>query len=291
MISDKRVSAPGSLVVAGTGIRPTMQLTPEAEAAIRHSERVFYLVGDWSFRIRIRALNPKAEDLFPLYSEELPRSKTYENMTRTIVEPVTKGLSVCAVVYGHPTVLANPTHEAIRQVQALGGTTRMLPAVSAHDALLADFGIDPGATGFQIFEATSYIVRKPYDVTIPLALYQISAVGDANYYRHQWPMICVPILVDVLSRRYGPDHECFLYRAATSVLWESEIVPTKINQLGDAKLESEHTLYIPPKTEAPQDEDILHRIRRLRCEYYRKTGKPIPDSDREFLSNEAVEKS
>jgi len=172
-------------------------------------------------------------------------------------------------------------------VQALRRATRMLPAVSAHDSLLADFGIDPGTNGFQIFEATRYIVHKPYDVTTPLALYQVSAVGDTNYYRQEWPMICVPILVEVLSRRYGPDHECFLYRAATSVLWESEIVPTTINQLGDAKLEPEHTLYIPPKNEAPQDEEILRRIRKLRCDYYRKTGKPIPDSDRGFLSNEA----
>jgi len=263
----------GSLTVVGTGIAPAIQLTHQAEAVIRHADRVLYLVGDPSGRRRIRALAPSAEDLHGEYDPDRPRAESYARMTRRLIEPVEAGLHVCAVFYGHPGVCARPTRDALRAVRALGGRTRMLPAVSAHDALLADLELDP-ADGVQIFEATRWVTRAEHDPTVPLILYQVAAIGDTNFYRDRWPQVCVPVLLDVLRARYAPGHPCVLYTAATTPLWGPSVVETTIDGLAGVELESEHTLYVPPLARAPLDAAVIDRIEALRSAYYQRAGKP-----------------
>jgi hypothetical protein len=265
----------GSLVVVGTGMDAIRHLTPESRAAIEGSDKVFYCVCDAAAELLIKNLNPNSVDLFPLYSEEIPRYVTYRRMTEAVVEAVHEGLSVCMIYYGHPGVCATSPHAAITEVRKLGGNAKMLPGVSSHDALLADLGIDPGLIGCQIYEATSYLTRlRSYDPDTPLILYQLGAIGDLNYYEDGFPNICLHLLIDMLAERYGPKHPCVLYSAPNMPFLDSETVRTTVSELRVVNVRMAHTLLVPPIKEPPRNKEMIDEIHRVRDEFYERTGRP-----------------
>src|SRR5262245_3102696 len=143
----------GSLQVVGTGYLIAGHATPQAVAAMRRAEKLFYLVGDRPTRAWLESLNPSAESLQDSYAVGKRRSCSYQGMVARILARLRQGLDVCAAFYGHPGVMAIPSHVAIRQAREEGYDAWMLPAISAADCLYADLGIDPGAQGCQSFEA------------------------------------------------------------------------------------------------------------------------------------------
>src|SRR5262249_16481674 len=143
--------------VVGTGIRVIGQLTTEAIAWIKISEKVLYLTHDPVACGIIAHLNPSAESLAGFYVERKLRKETYEEMVGRVMECVRSGKRPCVVFYGHPGVFCWPGHEAIRQAQREGYLARMLPAISAEDCLFADLGLDPATTGCQSYQATDFL--------------------------------------------------------------------------------------------------------------------------------------
>ena len=268
-------SSQGRLTVVGTGIDATRHLTAEARAAIVGAEAVFLCVCDPTAEIIVRELNDRVEDLYLFYSEDLPRSLTYARMTDAVVSAVVDGLNVCMVFYGNPAVCVTSTHAAVARVRELGAVARILPSVSAHDALFADLGLDPAREGCQLYEATRYLtLDRSYDVNTPLILFQLSAVGDLNYYTGSFPGICVGLLVDVLRERYGGDHPCVLYEAASMPFLKNKEDRLAIDDLRTAELHATHTLLVPPKGEPPRNESMIERIKETRKAFYKSAGKP-----------------
>jgi hypothetical protein len=250
-------------------------LTPEARAAIETADKVFYCVCDAAAELMIRSLNKNCEDLFPLYSEQVPRYVTYRRMTDTAVGAVTNGLRVCMVFYGHPGICATSPHAAIREVRKLGAEAKMLPGISSHDALMADLGVDPGLVGCQIYEATSYLTReRAYDVNTPLILYQLGAIGDLNHYENGFPKICLHLLTSRLVEKYGPNHPCTLYTAPNMPFLDSTIIHLLVGELDSENVLMAHTLVVPPKSEPPRDTAIIETIHAIRDRYYKETGRP-----------------
>ena len=250
-------------------------LTPESRAAIESADKVFYCVCDAAAELLIRSMNKNCEDLFPLYSEEVPRYVTYRQMTEKVVQAVKSGSNICMVFYGHPGVCATSTHAALRAVRKAGAKARMLPAISSHDALFAELGVDPGIAGCQIYEATSYLTRdRSYDVDTPLILYQLAAIGDLNYYENGFPKICLHLLTSRLVDQYGSDHPCILYTAANMPFLECSITKLTVGQLSDANVFMAHTLLVLPKSQPPRNTSIIDTIHEIRDRYYKETGRP-----------------
>ena len=103
------------LTLVGTGYALAGQFTAESIACIEKADKLFYLIPDPVTEVWVRELNPTAESLHSSYAVGRDRSITYEAMVERILAPLRANLNVCAVFYGHPGVLCEPGHEAVRR--------------------------------------------------------------------------------------------------------------------------------------------------------------------------------
>lgn len=252
---------PGSLLVVGTGYLIAGQVTPQAEAAMRQADKLFYSVGSVLTRIWIEGLNASAESLHDTYGVDKDRSLSYQEMVGRILAAVRKGIKVCVALYGHPGVFAQPGHAAIRQARAEGYEARMLPGISAADCLYADLGVDPGARGCQSFEATDFLLRRRlFDPTSALILWQIGAIGVVALPSAPCNRDGLQILCEVLGQHYPADHEVVIYEASGLPIREPFILRVPLSGLQAAEVSWASTLYVPPLADRPADPDMLDRL-------------------------------
>jgi uncharacterized protein YabN with tetrapyrrole methylase and pyrophosphatase domain len=252
----------GSLSIVGTGYRVGGHLTRQTEGVLRAADRVFYLVSDPATAQCIRGLAPDARSLHDCYREGVRGLEASNAMVERILREVREGQQVCAAFYGHPAVFMHTTHEAIRRARDEGHPARMLPAISAEDCLIADLGIDPGAHGRLLFEATDFVTRpREIDTTALLILLQVGAVGLADYRAATGASIkglCA--LVEVLARYYPEDHETVLYETPHLPIFEPSIRRVPLAALPEAPVSVVSTLCVPPVSRARRDPAMLERL-------------------------------
>ena len=250
----------GSLTVIGTGIKVSAHITVESQAWIKQADSVFFVANDSITAGWLKQLNPNAIDLGNLYAPDKPRLASYREMVAKIVTAVRQGHRVCAVFYGHPGVFVWPSHEAIAQVRRAGFEAHMLPGISAEDCLFADLGIDP-ARGCQSFEATDFLIRpRRFDTATGLVLWQIGVVGRLTAPEAEQALPGLAILVEVLIEHYGPQHDVIIYEAARYPGHDAVIQQMPLNRVSNAHVTVVSTMYVPPKTNAPVNTDMLHRL-------------------------------
>lgn len=259
------VTSPGtaSLVIVGTGIQWGGQTTLAAQRAIESADRVLFAVTDPWTAGWVRQLNPGAESLS--YPHEAPtRRHIYVGMAERIVEELRKGLRVCAVFYGHPGVLADPAHLALRQARQEGFPARMLPGVSSLDCLFADLGVDPGREGCQLYEATEFLVRgRSVDARTPLILCQIGSIGITRTFDTARPEQIrhgLSVLGEVLLQHYPATHQAIVYEASAHPLEPPRNEPVALGSLADIRVSDISSLYIPPLAPAPLDVRMAARL-------------------------------
>jgi hypothetical protein len=250
----------GSLTIVGTGIKFGLQTTPEARAHIERADKVLYVFADPLPVAWVQQLNPTAESLEGFYSTRRDRQKTYDRMVEEILSWLRKEIDVCVVLYGHPGVFVNPSHEAIRRARAEGFTAQMLPAVSAEDSLVADLGFDPGAWGCQSYEATSFLLyRRRFDTSTPLILWQVAGAGVRRA-AVKPSRSGLRVLADHLEQYYGPDHEVVLYEASPYPVFGPIIERVRIGDLPRANLTPMSTMLVPAKGSPRPDPEMMARF-------------------------------
>jgi uncharacterized protein YabN with tetrapyrrole methylase and pyrophosphatase domain len=251
----------GSLTVVGTGIQLVGHLTLAAKAWIEQADKVLFAVADPVTAKWLRSLNATAESL-PYNTNNQRRRETYCEMTEKILAEVRQGLNVCAAFYGHPGVFADPAHAAIKQARQEGFRARMLPGISAEDCLFADLGLDPGKNGCQSFEATDFLIRqRKFDPTSALILWQIAMVGNLSFYQPGGNLHSLKILTEVLNRYYDSEHEVIVYEASVYYpVCEPVICRVPLARLPETEMTEVATLYVPPKSPAPIDREMLMRL-------------------------------
>src|SRR5262249_6223647 len=105
-------------------------------------------------------------------------------MVEGMLSAVSDGLNVCAAFSGHPAVCLSPSHDVVRRVRRRGFPAQWMPGISAMDCLIADLGIDPGDDGYQLFDATELLDRRPkLDPRIPLIVFQAGVIDSKIYSR------------------------------------------------------------------------------------------------------------
>src|SRR5215467_5062188 len=188
---------PGSLIVVGTGIKTTGQLTLETIAWMEEADSLLYVVGDPIAEAVIKRLNPRgAVSLAAYYQEGQSRMYAYNAMVEHILGCVRSGHRTVAAFYGHPGVFAYPSHESIRRARSEGFSAWMLPGISSEDCLFADLGVDPAVGGCQSYEATDFLLNAvQIDSSSQLVLWQIGTLGDWTYKRHMYDIRAMPLLV------------------------------------------------------------------------------------------------
>lgn len=248
----------GSLVVVGTGITGLGQLTLEAVASIRGAEQLYYAVTEPTTELWLKSVNRSATSLASFYAEGKRRDKTYAEVTRTLVAAVRGGANVCAAFYGHPGMLVEASHTAIRRLRRGGYPARMLPGVSSDGCLIADLGLNPGDRGLQSFEATDFLLsRRRFDPTSPLLLWQVGVLGETTSCHGA---SCRPerlaTLARALGRHYPPSHRVILYYAATFPTHPPLVRRVRLAALPTARVRPTALLCIPPLPPRPPDPAI-----------------------------------
>ena len=240
----------GSLIVVGTGIKLAQQCTPEARDAMVRSDVLYAAGGDPITQHWLATLNANMVSLHDVYRAGRPRDEIYKDMVEIVLEGVRSGKTVCAVFYGHPGVYVYASHEAIRRARLDGYDARMLPGVSAEDCLYADLGVDPGRTGCQSYEATSFLIHaRKIDPSAALILWQIALAGDRTLRVLDSDPRRIRVLAEVLMQTYPADHLVTVYEAATLPTTQAKIEQVRLQELHTVPASQESTLYVPPLSE------------------------------------------
>ncbi len=252
----------GGLTVVGSGIRASLQTTTEARVCIEKASKVLYLLADPISEEWVCKLNPTAESMESFYQKGKRRIVAYEGMIEKILSCLQESGDVCAVFYGHPGVFSYPARESIRRARVKGFGARMLPGISAEDNLIADLGIDPGPSGLQSFEVTTFLLYKyRFDTSVGLILWQVGVLGEVLWDPpHKAVRGRLPILADYLIDHYSSDHEVILYHAAELPAAQPSIERLQLHELPNAKLVSLSTMFIPPKGRAEFDAEMAKRL-------------------------------
>jgi uncharacterized protein YabN with tetrapyrrole methylase and pyrophosphatase domain len=250
---------PGSLVVVGTGIKTTGQLTLESIAWIEQAETVPYVVGDPIAEAAIKRLNPQgAVSMAGYYEEGQSRMYAYNAMIEHIVGAVRSGKNTVAAFYGHPGVFAYPSHESIRRARQEGYSAKMLPGISAEDCMFADLGVDPAVGGCQSYEATDFMLNAlNIDSSSQLVLWQIGTLGDWTYKTRMYDIRAMPLLVRKLAKFYPLSHIVTVYEAAMFPGAEPMVARIPLSWLSEFPITAAMTLYVPAARPRIPDPEML----------------------------------
>jgi Tetrapyrrole (Corrin/Porphyrin) Methylases len=255
--------AEGRLTIVGTGLMVAGHVTPQALACIERAEKLFHLSAEPTMHLWLDGLNASAESLHDAYEVGKPRLDSYFEMVERMLEPVRRGLDVCAAFYGHPGVFVFPAHEAIRRARSEGYEARMLPGISAADCLFADLGIDPGTDGCQMYEATAFLYRqRRFDPASPLILWQIGLIGVTSVLSTPglWGPEGLRVLTEVLLRDYSCDHEVVIYEAPRLPICPAKVLRLALQRLPEAEVTASSTLYVPPSGSPEYDYETVERL-------------------------------
>jgi precorrin-2 methylase len=249
----------GSLTLVGSGISLAVHATLETVQAIKRADHVFHLLLDQAATLWLRRLNKNESSLLDCYREDRPRYQAYREMIRRMVAAVRSGRRVCAVFYGHPGVLVNPAHQAMRRLRRDGYEVTMLPGISAEACLYADLGVNPGDQGCQSFEATNFLAfRRRIDPTSALILWQVGVLGERGLpQRDAARPARLRVLARRLLRQYPPTHPVFVYRASTLPIDSFRVRKTRLDRFHLERITRADTVYLPPLPNRPPDRRIL----------------------------------
>jgi tetrapyrrole methylase family protein/MazG family protein len=175
------------LTIVGLGPGPRHQLTAEAAAILQSGTRLY-------LRTRVHPLTaelPAFQSFDSLYEESGDFASVYQGIVDRLLEALADGDLIYAVP-GHPMVGELTVKALIPAAKAAGHTVRVVPGVSALEALYASLALDP-SDGMLILDALS---ATPADLspalpTIVLQVYQ--------------PRIAAEVKLTLLER-YPDDH-------------------------------------------------------------------------------------
>jgi len=229
---------------------------------IERAASVLSLVADPVCEMWLKELNPKGESLQTFYKEGKYRKEIYDEIVEKILSRLRETNNVCVVFYGHPGVLVYPAREAMRHAHLEGYEVRMLPGLSAEANLLADLGIDPGLTGIQSYEATSFLInRNVFDTSAGLILWQIGSLGETRWEpTHKVQQQRLKVLAEYLGEHYGPEHVVILYEAAEYPLAVASVRKLCLSELPQAEVSGASTLYVPPKEIPTVDPEMVSKL-------------------------------
>lgn len=244
--SDARIS------IIGIGTVSVMQMTREAETALRTVDALYVLhaqslVLDY---LRDRYEAPVI-DLSVAYAEEKPRRRTYHEIAQVVMEAAVEGSGrhVAYVTSGHPLVLVTPSQLILQTAKEQSVPVDIVPGVSSLDMVWADLKFDPGPDGALMFDATSLLLRRyPLIPTVPLFLWQVNSVETALYSTHKNRPERFTRLQKYLLDYYPADHVATLVHSASFPITRTEIADIKVSDLGTLAeiATSQHILYVPP---------------------------------------------
>jgi hypothetical protein len=242
------------IYVLGLGIRSHLQITREAEDALRACRKVFVLHTEEYVVDHIRSLGVTIEELGYPYGEGEARAAVYRQVADLILESAERDPPVGFAVYGHPSMLVRPASLVRAGANGRRLRIKVIPGVSALDCLIVDLGLDPGDRGLLMYEANYALLHRPtLDPAVPCLLWQAGVVGtwlhtSRSSCRHRFTG-----LQEYLLRFYGPRHRVALATTATNPLVDADIIWLPLEELADgySLFTGLTTLFLPAVRDRP----------------------------------------
>ncbi len=254
----------GSLTILGTGIEVVSHITFESLDKIKKAAKLFYLVNDKILEEWLLRQNPGGISLAHHYKTNLDREKIYSNITSEVSGEVIAGNCVTLVFYGHPCVFVRPMRLLINALEPKGHQVKILPAVSALDALLADLKAPLSTEGLQNYEATDLVLYERHlDPRSPLVIWQagtfanIKVSSELGLGTNQKKLI---FFINYLQRFYDGKHTIMIYDGSIYPGYKPEIKSICIKDLNCNVLTPTSTLYIPPSQQARINKTTLKQL-------------------------------
>ncbi|QLZ68981.1 methylase [Legionella sp. PC1000] len=245
------------LIVCGSGIKSVSHLTEETKYIIKNSDKVLYLVNEHNLKSWIQRESKKAENLEKLYFNSDKRIDSYSNITNYIISEYNKGIVLCVLFYGHPTIFSESALNAVKKIKEDNGSAIILPGISTFDCLCSDLEIDPGDKGCLTMDATELLLyERNIDTNAHVILWQVANLGmhDNNQTSK------IQVLFEYLNKFYTPDHFTYLYEAAQVPMKQPRIEQIKLRDLIDSKINQTTTLYLPPAHRKELSEKYLQLL-------------------------------
>ena len=254
----------GSLTIVGLGYRPAQHVTPEAAVHLRRADRLFFLANDDHSRRWLEAIHPKSACLNDCCQVGQPGLQASLAMVEQLLAPARAGQRVCAAFPGHPLLYAHTALLALEQARAEGLKTSVVPGVSVEDCLFADLGIDPATHGWQMYEATDFLVfRRRFDPRSSMALLNVGAIGLKNYQKvHPSAQKGLGVLTEVLLETYPAEHEVVLYEISPYPICEPRMDRLPLAHLTEATLRFNTTVFLPALPGEVWNQDALKELMR-----------------------------
>lgn len=249
------------LALVGSGIKSLSHFTTEFKAYTKKADKVLYLVNEPIVQEWITKNTKHPESLENIYFSNSNRLVSYAKITQKIIDELDKYDFVTVIIYGHPTVFAEPGLNAILQAEKLSIETIILPGISAENCLYADLKIDPGRFGCFHVEATEFLLfDKQIDPTAHLIIWQIGMIANMAPPEEITTSKYINFLQERLLEIYPNEQE--------SIIYEASLYPglkPKINRfaLKDLKLQNVNTLstlYISPIKQNKINLEMLEKL-------------------------------
>lgn len=249
------------IVLLGTGIKAISHFTEEFKTYVKAADKVLYLVnepivGEW-----IEVNSKQAENLEKYYYNNQRRLTSYKKIKNKILSDTSIFNFIAVVLYGHPTIFADPGLLAINEAKTMGIDTLILPSISAQDVLFADMGIDPGMHGCVHVDATEFLIydKKP-NISMHVCIWQIGMIGNIAPPQKKQVINNVDVLVKKLSQYYPQDFEIYIYEASLYPGVDFKLIKCKLRDLEKQNISTLSTLYIPPFEEGNINEEMMRLL-------------------------------
>lgn len=264
-VESPAIGQPSDVYIVGLGMVAHRQFTFEVDAALQRCRTIFLLHGDSLVRDHVAArYRAEVSDLGELYRPGRDRAAIYREMTNRVLAAAETAAPVAFASYGHPLVYVAASRQIWDEAIARGLTVRVMPGISALDALLIDLKLDPAVEGLQMYEATDLLLReRPLQLDVPLLIWQIGALERLTYDEDQTERQFVRF-TQYLLRFYPPTHHAIVARTATLPIAKPRRVETELERLPSLfpLIGSADTLYVPPVSHRPvRDRELLQELK------------------------------
>ena len=238
------------LYAIGLGLDIRAHISNEAKQALKSCRVVYVLSPDSLSLDLIKSISPTARiiDCSSYYDTEDLRPNVYDNIANDVIQEADDYTSIGIAVYGNPMFLVSAVEKILMQAELNGLKTKVIPAISSFDTLLADLKLDLGY-GVTLLDASSLLSSNFHiETKLPLLLFQVANIGSINVERKNISRDRSRPLVKYLMTIYPPNHNCKFVVSSKGMFDAGHIVETSICEiLTNESVDLTHrpTLYIP----------------------------------------------
>nr|WP_029489101.1 SAM-dependent methyltransferase [Fluoribacter dumoffii] len=249
------------LALVGSGIKSISHFTTEFSTYTTSADKVLYLVNEPVTKQWIERYSRLSESLEPIYFSENDRQNSYDKIKDKILAEFETYDFITVVLYGHPTIFADPGLQSVIAAAMNSIETIILPGISIENCLYADLKIDPGQFGCFHVEATELLLyNKIIDPTAHLCIWQPGMIGNRSVPQSNQKSKHLNLLKRKLKKYYPEDHICIIYEASMYPSVEPRIHQFPLYEIEDQTIATLSTLYIPPLPQRNPDLEILNQI-------------------------------